>query len=231
MTLIWSSMIDGAGSRSGRESGAARSCMRRDTKRAFRSGLFLGFMLSVSTTGLLTAQPYPGRASIGAYGGFAPNSGGAALLGFELRAFEGRRLAASLTASKWWRGTGCDQLVGIPCDDEALSADAGIVASLTKGSGRFVPYASARIGGLFYNSLDRGVWDPRAGVRSPLGCSMREICTSANPSGPPMPPQTWTLSGVRSWNRAAQRRAALRQRRAWRRSAQSRARYSLSSLR
>lgn len=129
-----------------------------------RIGLLVGFTLAASNAAGLAAQANPAHASIGAYGGFAPNSGGAAVLGFELRAFEGRRLAVSLTASKWWRGTGCDQLIGIPCDDEAWSADAGLVFSLTEGSGALAPYASARIGGLFYDGFDRGVWNPSLGI-------------------------------------------------------------------
>jgi hypothetical protein len=131
---------------------------------SLRAGLLLVAMLAVSSTGLLTAQLNTPRASISAYGGIAPNSGGAAILGFELRAFEGRRLAASFTASKWWRAIGCDQLIGIPCDDEAWSADAGMVVSLTQGSGSLAPYASARLGALFYDGLDRRVWDPSLGV-------------------------------------------------------------------
>ena len=129
-----------------------------------RIGLFVGFTLALSNASGLAAQVNPAHASIGAYGGFAPNSDGAAILGFELRAFEGRRLAASFTASKWWRAIGCDQLIGIPCDDEAWSADAGIVVSLTQGSGSLAPYASARLGALFYDGLDRRVWDPSLGL-------------------------------------------------------------------
>jgi hypothetical protein len=127
-------------------------------------GLLVGFTLAGSSGGVLAAQFNPARASIGAYAGFAPNSDGAAVLGFELRAFEGRRLAASFTASKWWRAVGCDLVIGVPCDEEAWSADAGVVMFLIEGRRRFVPYTSARIGGLFYDGLDRRVWDPSLGV-------------------------------------------------------------------
>ena len=132
--------------------------------RNFRMGLLLGFTLALSSTGHLSAQIHSPRASIGAYGGIAPNSQGAAILGFELRAFEGRRLAASFTAGKWWRATVCDLVIGLPCDDTAWSADAGVVISLTEGRRRFVPYTSARIGGFFYDGLDRSLWNPSLGI-------------------------------------------------------------------
>jgi len=131
---------------------------------SLRAGLLLVAMPAVSSTGLVAAQLNPPRASIGAYGGIAPNSEGAAILGFELRAFEGQRLAASFTASKWWRAVGCDLAIGLPCDETAWSADAGVVISLTEGRRRFVPYTSARIGGFFYDGLDRSLWNPSLGL-------------------------------------------------------------------
>lgn len=131
---------------------------------SFRADLLLAAMLAVPNAGLLTAQPDPAGASISAYGGFAPNSEAAAILGFELRAFEGRRLSASFSASKWWRATGCDQLIGLPCDDTAWSADAGVVISLTGRGRHLVPYTSARIGGFFYDGLDRSLWNPSLGL-------------------------------------------------------------------
>jgi hypothetical protein len=129
-----------------------------------RTTHLLGFLIAAASAAPLAAQSKAGSSSVAVYGGFAPNSDGAALMGLELRAFEGQRFAASLTANKWWRSTGCDQLVGIPCDDEAWSADAGLVVRLTEGHGRFGPYASARVGGLFYDGFHRGVWNPSLGI-------------------------------------------------------------------
>lgn len=142
----------------------SRRNMRLPAAQSLRTAQLLGFLIAVAGAVPLAAQSKVGGSSITAYGGFAPNSDGAALMGIELRAFEGRRLAASLTASKWWLGVGCDQLVGIPCDDEAWAADAGLVVHLTEGRGRFGPYASARIGGLFYDGFHRGVWNPSLGI-------------------------------------------------------------------
>lgn len=126
-------------------------------------GMLLAPMALVASGAI--AQSTSRGPTITAFAGFAGGSGSEILAGLELRAAEMGRVQPLVAASYWWRPTvGCDQLVGVPCDDRAFALEAGAALRLGPANNVWRPFLSARLGGLFYGSFDRGVWDPNVGA-------------------------------------------------------------------
>jgi len=129
-------------------------------------------MLTIAATGLLgTSAAAPpsvnaqlGNASMTPHAGIMTGGEGAASAGLEFRMLENHRMAFSIGAGRWWRFIGCDALVGSLCDEEAWSADLGLVARLAQRGEGLAVYAAPRIGILYYDLFDRRVWKPSAGI-------------------------------------------------------------------
>jgi|GEM_PF-2613304 len=150
--------------------------------------------LMVGSVGSLEGQ------SLTAFGGFAgggPGSGGL-LIGLELRTPELGRLSAAAAGSAWqFIGVGCDLIIGARCEESAKALDIGPVVRLTPGSQSWRLEATARLGGLWYNGEDSGVWNPSAGLGFGFGQLRRvggllslhyHALTSSRPSNLPHPP-------------------------------------------
>lgn len=112
----------------------------------------------------LVGQTPRSNAWVTAYAGLAPSIDGAAVLGLELRGPEFGRAAPTFTASRWWFGVGCDAIVGAPCDDQGWAVDLGTNVRFTPRPRAWQAFGSARIGRLFYDDLERGVWNSSLGV-------------------------------------------------------------------
>jgi len=149
--------------------------------------------LMVGSVGSLEGQ------SLTVFGGFTNGAGsGGLLIGLELRTPELGRLSAAASGSAWqFIGVGCDLIVGTRCDESAKVFDIGPVVRLTPGGRSWRLEATARIGGLWYNDEDAGVWNPSAGLGFGFG-QLRKVggllslryhaLTSSRPSNLPHPP-------------------------------------------
>ena len=121
-------------------------------------------VLAVLTSRSSLAQSAVRKPSVSGFAGVAVSSDEAALVGIEFHPLELGRVEPSLGGTYWWRLSGCDAIAGVPCDENAFGADLGAAIRLTPAHPAWRLLLSLHLGGLFYGSLDRGIWDPSAGV-------------------------------------------------------------------
>ncbi len=131
-------------------------------------------ILTTQTTGL-TAQPGAERPSVWLQGGVAPRSDALVSAGLELRGGWRGRVTPVLAVAGVWRASGCDQVVGVPCDDNGWAPSIGALVALTPAGRGTRLYLAPRVGAIFHDGFERGVWNPSLGLgvawsgRGPVG--------------------------------------------------------------
>ncbi len=127
--------------------------------------LLFAFILVLTTqpTGL-TAQTGAARPSVWLQGGVAPRSDAMVSAGLEIRGGWSGRVTPVLAVAGVWRASGCDQVVGVPCDDNGWAPSLGALISVTPATRAARLYVSPRVGAIFYDGFERGVWNPSLGL-------------------------------------------------------------------
>lgn len=120
-------------------------------------------ILMTQPTGL-TAQTGAARPSVWLHGGVAPRSDAMVSAGLEVRGSWGHRVTPVLAVSGVWRASGCDQVVGVPCDDNGWAPSLGALISVTPPARAARLYLAPRVGAIFYDGFERGVWNPSLGL-------------------------------------------------------------------
>ena len=123
-------------------------------------------LITVLTTqpASLAAQTGAARPAIWVQGGIAPRSDALVSAGLEVRGGWHGRVTPVLAVSGVWRTSGCDQLVGVPCDDNGWSPSLGALISLTPAGKAPRLYIAPRVGAIFRDGFERGVWNPSLGL-------------------------------------------------------------------
>lgn len=119
--------------------------------------------LTTQPTGL-TAQTGAARPSVWLQGGVAPRSDALVFAGVEIRGSWDHRVTPVLAVAGVWRASGCDQLVGVPCDDSGWAPSIGALISVTPPARATRLYLAPRVGAIFYDGFERGVWNPSLGL-------------------------------------------------------------------
>lgn len=146
---------------------------RRPTmSKVMRLRLYAALLATAANVGDAEGQQ-GGRFAVGVVGGLIVGdpAGGTLGIDFSHQVFAGLRFTGSV--SSWWTAQGCDLIVGLPCDSHAWSVDLGVTVGPKPRQGSVRPYGTIRMGGLFYESLDRRVWSPSIGLGFDWSMSQR----------------------------------------------------------
>lgn len=141
-----------------------------EPRRGLRPAWPFLFALLAGYAGCLEAQSTGAVPSVTGFLGYTPEEPEGFLAGVELRTPELGRWSVAASGSTWGFNVGCDLITGPPCPGENAKAfDIGPVVRLTPRGLSWRLEATARLGGLWFNRIDGGVWNPSAGLALGFG--------------------------------------------------------------